>query len=100
MTNGSSNFFANARGDEITAEEDQDSDNDDSNVSGTSVTEPLTPLKAFKLIADLKNYATTGGNTELLTTMQKAEDLLEEQMMPKAKMRTTQITLHDYLNTV
>ena len=46
MMTGEQQIFAKARGDEITAEEDQDSDNDDSNVSGTSVTKPLTSLKA------------------------------------------------------
>ena len=84
---------ANARGDEITAEEDQDSDSDDNNVSGTSVTQSLTSLKAIQLIADFKNYAVTGRNTELLTTMQTAEDLLEDDV--RGKNETT--TLHSFL---
>ena len=53
------------------------------------VSESLSSLKARQYIAELKTFVLAEGNGELLTLMQKAEDLIGEKFMSEAKRRKT-----------
>ena len=89
-------IFTRARGDEILIDNDENDDHED--VPSPPVTETLSSLKARQYITELKTFALAGDNEELLTLMQKAEDLIEDRFMSEAKRKKTQTTLDDYFN--